>query len=212
MKFDVYFFDLDGTIANTYAGIRGGILYAAEKLGYPALPEEKIATFIGPPLADSFAREFHLTEKEALIMQDVYREYYVEKGVHQFRIFDGFEEMLQALKDAGKDLYVVTSKPTPQSTVIIKESGLAPYFTAIIGATLDGSISKKADVIRHALTDFGITSTSIVMVGDTDNDILGAKANHLPSIAVRYGFGTDEELRAAEPEYMVDTPLEILDI
>lgn len=212
MKFDVYFFDLDGTIANTYEGIRGGIRYAAQELGYPPLPEEKVATFIGPPLVDSFAREYHLTEEEALVMQEKYREYYVKTGVHEFRIFDGFSEMLQALKANGKELYVVTSKPTPQSEVIIKESGLAPYFTAVIGATLDGSISKKEDVIRHALTHFGISSDSIVMVGDTDNDILGAKKNHLPSIAVRYGFGTDQEIAAAKPDYIVDTPQEILAI
>ena len=212
MKFDVYFFDLDGTIADTHPGIRGGILYAAEKMGLPPLPEEKVATFIGPPLVDSFMREYHLLKEEALLMQDAYREYYVSTGVHQFRLFDGVETLIRTLRENGKDLYVVTSKPTQQSTVIIEESGLAPYFTAVIGATLDGRISKKADVIRHALSDFGIPAASIVMVGDTDNDILGAKANGLPSIAVRYGFGTEAELCAANPDYTVDVPPDILNI
>ena len=212
MKYKVYFFDLDGTIADTYPGIRGGILYAAEKMGLPPLPEEKVSTFIGPPLVDSFAREYNLTLEDALRMQDAYREYYVKNGVHEFRIFDGMRELLSALKNAGCDLYVVTSKPTQQSKIIIEESGLSPYFTAVIGATLDGTISKKADVIHHALSDYGIFSDSIVMVGDTDNDILGAKENGLPSIAVRYGFGTEEELLSAVPDHIVDAPLDILTI
>ncbi len=208
MKFDTYFFDLDGTIADSSEGVFGGISYAAQKVGFPVPSDEVKRTFIGPPLTDSFIRVYGCTDEEADALLMAYREYYVTEGVFRFRIFDGMCELLKKLKAAGKDLYVVTSKPTPQATTLIEAAGLSQYFTEIIGATLDGSRSKKVDVLRYALTR--VKSSSIVMVGDTDNDILGAKAHNLPSIAVRYGFGTEEEF--SDATYIVDTALEILDI
>ncbi len=213
MKYQIYFWDLDGTLANTFPGIRGGILYAAKKMNLPPLPEEVIPSFIGPPLTASFRKTYGLSEKSALEMLRHYREYYLSTGAHLFRLYDGVQDTLRRLKEAGKQNYVVSSKPTPQCTIIIEKSGLSPYFDGIYSATPDNTISKKTDVIRYALSSLSLThEDGVVMIGDTDNDILGAHDHGLPSIAVSYGFGTKESVAAARPTYTVDTPTEILTI
>ena len=57
-------FDLDGTLLDTKAGIFESIAYAVQQLGYPALSAQKMETFLGPPLPDSFVRNFSCSEIE----------------------------------------------------------------------------------------------------------------------------------------------------
>ena len=62
----------------------------------------------------------------------------------------------------------------------------------------------KTSIIAHALESFDLDSGCSVMVGDRDQDILGARANGLPALAVTYGFGHRDELAAAGPEHSAD--------
>lgn len=76
---------------------------------------------------------------------------------------------------------------------------------------MDSSRSKKGDVIAHALEVCGITDkTDVVMVGDREHDVLGAKENGLDSIGVLYGYGSREDLEKAGAAYVAETVEDIL--
>ena len=78
---------------------------------------------------------------------------------------------------------------------------------------MDGVRSKKADVISYALKKAGVYDLSeTVMVGDREHDIIGAKQVGMDSIGVLFGYGNYEELENAGANYIVNSPLEILDI
>ena len=62
----------------------------------------------------------------------------------------------------------------------------------------------KTSIIAHALGSFDLNAESSLMVGDRDQDILGARANGLSSMAVTYGFGHQDELTAATPDHSAD--------
>ena len=204
-------FDLDGTLTNPVLGITNGFIYALEKYNIKVLEVEKLYSFIGPPLFDSF-KTFNFTDEEANQAVMYYREYYKDKGLLENELYDNIHIMLQSLKDRGYLLVVATSKPTVFSVEILKHFGLDKYFTFVSGASLDGKLSKKGDIIKVALDNLNLKPSETIMVGDRKHDIFGAKEHNLDSIGVLYGFGNEEELVDAGATYIIKEVLDILNI
>lgn len=205
-RFDTILFDLDGTLTDPALGITNSVMYSLEKFGIPVPDRTKLYPFIGPPLLDSYMERFGMTKEEAEQAIAYYREYFKEKGLFENTPYPGISEMLAALKAAGKRLYLATSKPIVFAERILEHFSLAPYFNGAVGATLDGKLSEKEDVIAEALRRYQITDLShTAMVGDRKFDILGAKKNHLISVGVLFGYGSHEELTEAGADHLAET-------
>jgi len=109
---------------------------------------------------------------------------------------------------------VATAKPEHMAVRILEHFGLADYFCFIAGITQDKSIpddpnarATKEEVIRYILRTNGILDPeNAVMVGDRGGDIRAARMFGLQTIGVAYGYGTEEELRAAGADHIADTP------
>lgn len=209
-EYHTYFFDLDGTITDSSLGITNSVIYALKKFGIEENDRRKLYKFIGPPLTDSFKEYYGFSKEEAIRAVAYYREYYQEKGIFENRVYDGFEEMLKKLKAAGKRLVVATSKPEPYAKRIIEHFGLGSYFDYVAGMGLDGRRGEKADVIRYALSACGIKDKSgVLMVGDREHDVIGAKKMGIDCLGVLYGFGNRKELEEAGADYIAETVEEI---
>lgn len=195
MKYKYILFDLDGTLTDPVEGITNSVAYALKKMGYTKFDMDTLKKFIGPPLKDSFMQYFEFTEAEADQAVLYYREYFKAKGIDENQIYDGIVDLLSELHDRGKVLIVATSKPTVFAETILKNFDIAKYFTCVMGSNLDGTRTRKADVIVATLECVGITDYSqAVMIGDREHDIIGAKAVGIDSISVEYGHGSYEEL------------------
>lgn len=208
MKYNWIFFDLDGTLTQSGPGIINSVKHALRKMGKPELPEETLRHFIGPPLSDSFVKFCGCTQEEAKQGIVFYREYYTSGGMFENELYSGVEEMLRKLKNAGLRLAIATSKPEFMSVQIAEHFHLNQYFEAICGATVDEKRVKKSDVIAYALEMLGISQEqkdAVLMVGDREHDIFGAKENGLDSMGVLYGYGSREELCEAGADYIVGT-------
>lgn len=139
-----------------------------------------------------------------------YRAYFVPTGMFENAVLPGIPELLAELRDAGKRLYVATSKPTIYAERILAHFDLARFFRKICGASLDETHSAKAEIIGDILAAEPETPHArAVMVGDREHDILGARANDIPSIAVTYGYGSLDELYAAQPTHLASTVAEL---
>lgn len=212
-EYSTVLFDLDGTLTDPGLGITNSVAHALRRLGITPPDRRELYKFIGPPLYESFERFYGLSHEDALRAVEYYREYYPDKGIYENFVYDGIPEVLKSLKDAGKTLIVATSKPYVFAEEIMKHFSLAEYFTYIAGATLDGSRILKADVISHAFNKCGITDLSgVVMVGDREHDVFGAKAMGVDCIGVLYGYGSREELEKAGASYIAETPRDIAKI
>lgn len=212
MNYQYILFDLDGTITESGPGIINSVYYALTKMGYEVTDKDDLKKFIGPPLTDSMQKYYGMNEEEALQAVVYYREYFSETGIFENSVYNGFIEALKALKEQGKILAIATSKPEEYAKRIADKFGFTDYFKGIYGATMDGSLVKKADVIHYALKSLGISEkeyTQVLMVGDRNHDILGAKANGLDSMGVLYGYGDREELEAAGADYLAETPQDV---
>ena len=211
MKYEYCLFDLDGTLTDPAVGITNSVMYALEKFGIHVSDRTELFPFIGPPLDYSFKAFYGFSEEQAADAIKYYREYFGVTGLFENKVYDGIPEMLDELKNKGIRTAVATSKPYEFSVRILEHFDLMKYFDHVGAATMDGRISKKADVIAKLLSDMDIKDmSSLLMIGDRYHDIEGAKANELDSAGVLWGYGSAEELTKAGAEYLIERPGDIL--
>ena len=204
-------FDLDGTLTDPGLGITNSVIYALSKFGIPVSDRRELYKFIGPPLLDSFRDYYGFSPEDSIRAVQYYREYFKDYGLYENEVYDGIPQVLAELKRQGFQLVLATSKPEEYAVEILKHFHLDQYFTFAAGATMDGTRSKKADVIAYAMSHCGITDpASAIMVGDRKHDILGAAEHGLKTIGVLFGYGSKEEFEQAGAVDMAQTPADIL--
>lgn len=213
-------FDLDGTLTDPKPGITGCVQYALHKFGIEEPDLDKLEPFIGPPLLDSFQEFYGFDEEKGLQAIAYYRERFSTVGLFENEIYPGIAQMLARLQKAGSRLAVASSKPTVFVTRILEHFGILSYFDVIVGSELDGTRGRKEEVVEEALRQLlcdgsgeeearGKSRHDIVMVGDRKYDITGAKAHHIASIGVAYGYAAAGELEAAGADVIVETVEEL---
>lgn len=204
-------FDLDGTLTDPAEGITNSVAYSLSKYGIEVSDKKELYKFIGPPLKDSYIEYYGFSESDAVKAIEYYREYFKPKGMFENEVYEGVPELLEELKQNGKKIILATSKPEVFSTEILKHFDLYKYFDFVSGATLDGTRSKKADIIAYAISEMGITEKEkCLMVGDRAQDINGAIANGIDSLGVLFGYGDREELESAGATYIAESVKDIL--
>ena len=212
-SYNTIFFDLDGTLTDSSPGILGSVKYALTEMGREIPDEKVLGEFLGPPLTDSFTQFCGMTYEEAKEAATLYRQVYVDKCVTENSLYDGIVQTLDSLKKAGKILAVATTKPIFLAEKIVTHYGIRDYFTAVCGASPDGSGGDKAAVIRSALEVCGETDLNqALMIGDRFYDIEGAKTVGIDSVGVLYGYGSRPELEKAGATYIVSDAAEIAEL
>lgn len=203
--FDIIFFDLDGTLTNPELGITTCVQYALESMGIDEPDRKKLIPFIGPPLKVMFMGMYGMSEADADSAVDKYRERFSSVGLYENEIFDGIPEMLKSLTESGKKLALATSKPYIYAVEILKHFDILKYFDEVFGPGLDELHISKSVIVERAVNRYGMENRSrMVMVGDREMDIKGAKDNGIASVGVRFGFAAENELESAGADYFAD--------
>ncbi len=197
-KYQYIFWDLDGTIINSYEGVSNCVRYALGHFGV-AVEENQMRRFIGPPLRRSFPEYCGLSPEQTEEAVRLYRERYVPVGVYECELFPGVGETVEAFRNAGLVQLITSSKPEMQCRRVLGKFHLAEQFDGIVGASNDGKIDTKIQVLNEAFRrmeqqnpDF--SREQVVLIGDTHFDADGAREAGIDCIGVSYGFGTKEEL------------------
>ncbi|MBD2529863.1 HAD family hydrolase [Nostoc flagelliforme FACHB-838] len=203
-------FDLDGTLTDSKLGITRCIQFALSELGYKPPDADELHWCIGPPIKDSFSLLLK-TSDDAVLEQAIslYRSRFATIGLFENSLYPQISETLNTIRFAGYQTFVATSKPHIYATQIIEHFGLSSLFNGVYGSELDGTRSVKADLIYHILATEKLSPSHVVMVGDRSHDMIGAKHNHLTTIGVTYGYGTEEELKTHGADLIAHTPDEI---
>lgn len=205
-------FDLDGTLTDPKEGITRSVEYALNKFDIAVEHLDLLLPYIGPPLYDSFVQIQGLTEEQAAQAVVYYRERYSTLGMFENNVIPGIPELLEALAGMGYTLYVATSKPTVFAEQILKHYGLDGYFKHVAGSNLDGTRSRKREVIQYVLDQNAIAAEGAIMIGDREHDIIGAKGCGVASVGVLFGYGSEAELSAAGADYIASTVEQLQEI
>lgn len=209
---DTVLFDMDGTLSNSFEGISGGVLYALEELGFPLPSRGSLTSFVGPPLFDEFKRRFGMDDETARKAVRLYRVYYPQKGIYEQSPNEGAEELLKLLKERGVKICLATSKPQEYSEKILANFGFENYFDAVVGATFDGKLSAKEDIIALALKKTASKPETSLMVGDRFYDVEGAHACGVRCAGVLCGFGSRREFEECKADFIAEKLLDIMKI
>ena len=204
------FFDLDGTLTDSGEGIINCATLALEHFGLPVPPREEMGVFVGPPLDQTFI-QFGVPADKAQEAIDVFRSRYLVTGKFENAPYPGIHDLLDTLKKQGHRLFVATSKPESTAIEVLNKFELAGFFEQIVGAIMDGSRVHKADVIAYLLSLIG-TPDNILMVGDTEFDVIGAAAHGISTVGVSWGYGKVEAMQQAGAIAIANTMEELLDI
>lgn len=212
-RFRTVLFDLDGTLTDSAPGIKASVRYALDNLGVRDYDDAVLYKFIGPPLIWSFKEFFGMSDERAAEGLALYRYDYNERGgKYNARVYDGVEETLRRMRDAGIGLGVATAKPENTAKEVIAHFGLDKYFGCVSGGNPDEKRCGKRDIILHAMELLGETDrAAVLMVGDREYDITGAKEAGVTAMGALYGFGSECELVAAGADMLVFTAGEIAD-
>lgn len=199
------FFDLDGTLVDSSIGIHNGFTYTFEQLGVPSPDAKTIRSFMGPPLETSFSSCLPANQIELAIQ--LYRSYYKEKGMYEAQLFPQIKDLLTELAQQYP-LYITTTKNTPTAVHMTSNFGIDHFFDGIFGSSLQAL--HKADVIRQALTAHHLAPETVVIIGDTKYDMIGAQETGIKKLAVTWGFGDVEDLMTYQPDWVAHQPTDIL--
>ncbi len=188
-RFKAAVFDLDGTLLDTSAGVLSSVRYTITHFGLMMPREEQLKSFIGPPIQDSFAKMYGLDGDILQEIATVFRNRYKEKDLLKAVPYKGIYEVFETLIEYGIKPAIATYKRQDYATEILVHFGFDRYTNIMYGVDHENRL-KKNDIIQKAMHDAGVECPGdAVMVGDSDNDAVGAELLGVKFIGVTYGFG-----------------------
>jgi len=206
MKFFSALFDLDGTLLDTIPDLALACNAMRADLDLPALPQERIATFVGKGTENLVRRALAdvpgAAPDTAQALDLFHRHYALCNGRHS-RLYPGVLEGLRDFLDQGLRLAVVTNKPERFARPLLEQTGLAPYFELVVGG--DTCARKKPDPLPflHACEQLGMAAASALVVGDSLNDAQAARAAGIPVLLVPYGYNEGRDVQSLESDGIV---------
>ena len=213
MKFNSVIFDLDGTLLDTLGDLRDSVNYALEKNNLPKRTTEEIRSFVGNGIRLLIERS--VPENIPLEIVDKcffdFKEYYKDHSANLTKPYDGIIDLMKELKSKGVKIAVVSNKADFAVKTLMED-----YFSGLCDCAYgerEGVPRKPApDGVFCAVSEMNSEIENTVYIGDSEVDVETSKNAKLPCIAVTWGFRDKKVLESLCPEYIVDSPSDILNI
>ena len=206
-------FDLDGTLIDSSEGITKSTQYALAHYGIIENDLSKFYKFIGPPLVASFKKYYDFPEEQAVEAVAVYRERYNKIGLFECSLYPGVRECIEKLKAQGYLIGMASSKPEVSCRRILEHFGILELFDDVVGATFDGRIDTKEEVLNEVMRRWSdVPKDEMCLIGDTMFDVEGANQVGIRTVAVNFGFGNVQEMVEAGAVAVCDDMEEVPEI
>ena len=206
-------FDLDGTLIDSSEGITKSTQYALAHYGIIENDLSKFYKFIGPPLVASFKKYYDFPEEQAVEAVAVYRERYNKIGLFECSLYPGVRECIEKLKAQGYLIGMASSKPEVSCRRILEHFGILELFDDVVGATFDGRIDTKEEVLNEVMCRWSdVPKDEMCLIGDTMFDVEGANQVGIRTVAVNFGFGNVQEMVEAGAVAVCDDMEKLPDI
>lgn len=202
--FDPILFDLDGTVIDSVALIRESHRHAVREVLGRELADDVLVANVGRPLIEQM-RAF--SEDRAQELLDVYRAWNHAHTADLLVAYDGIEDVLRRLVEAGRTLGIVTSKSGPTVQLAWDVLPLQQYFSVVIAAEDSERHKPEPDPILLGLRRLGHEpSPRACFVGDAPFDLIAGAAAGVTTVGVTWGFFPRATLEDLRPAAVVDTP------
>jgi pyrophosphatase PpaX len=211
-KIDTAVFDFDGTLMDTNDAVMSSWQYAARKLLGREFPERDLTATLGDPILRSAEKLFPGHDPDLVVK--AYREFHYEHFADMIRLFPGVKEMLETLSGRGYKLGLVTNRLRRTTEIGLRQFDIEKYFEAVVAVGEAPKDKPEPEHIWFTLGKLGSAADRAVLVGDSQNDIIGGHKAGLISVRVAWAVATDGSYgdRAAEPDYVIDTPAGLIEL
>jgi phosphoglycolate phosphatase len=203
---DTIIFDLDGTLLNTLEDLTDSVNFALGRQGYPLRTISEIRSFVGNGIRllveRAVPQEVVGTDTFEICFKD-FNDYYKVHMEDKTAPYEGINEMLRSVKNAGFKTAIVTNKVDYAAQELCNR--LFPEIDLVVGSVDDRPNKPAPDGAFYAIDTLGSVAENTIFVGDADTDILTAKNAGLKSIGVLWGFRDREIIEAEGAEYIVET-------
>ena len=213
-------FDLDGTLVNSLPDLCAAANHVRETFQLPSLPEADISHFIGDGIGKlvhrvlSYHRDGEVNEADWTQGFRTFIEYYRQHLTTYTRPYPDVETALTLFKARGLPLAVITNKNEILATQLLQQLHLADYFSLIIGGDTLPEKKPSPLPLTHTAHILGLPIQHLLMVGDSSNDILAAKAAGAMSCGVTWGYADMSKLnqqQETKPDIIIDHLSQIAD-
>ena len=207
---DTIIFDVDGTLVDTSQDIWRSINRALTQWGHPSVTYEEVRRYIGPG-AEHLVRS--LLPPGADNVQEVlsrYRSIYGKHCLEETDFYPGMKEVIERF--AHLNLTVATNKPRDITEKVLEGLGVMERFKAILGPEDVVHLKPHPEMVQKVLARVHTVPERAIMVGDTANDILAAKAAKTRSCGVTFGYNTKEAVLKQNPDFVVDDAAELEEV
>lgn len=207
-------FDLDGTLLNTVPDIAAALNRALAACSLPTHEQKAVEAFLGGGIRDAVMKATPEGTSEETIQRvlDLYRDDYVAHCTEKTTLYAGVTEMVDAFAARGLQMAVLSNKTEKTAQKIIAHFFPAGQFKAVFGRVKDRPLKPHADAAKPVLDVLGLAPEEIAYVGDSNSDILFAKAAGMLPIATPWGYRSREELVEAGAELIAETPMDLLNL
>jgi phosphoglycolate phosphatase len=203
--------DLDGTLLDTIDDLAAAANAMLVELGFEARPAAEMRRFVGKG-AESLVQRALTGSLDAPIDAQrlaeavpVFRRHYARENGVNARCYPGVVEGLAAMRANGLGLACVTNKPIAFTLPLLERTGLSPWFDVVVGG--DSLPRKKPDPAQllHACEGFGVAPSEAVMIGDSMNDALAARAAGIPVFVLPYGYNEGRPVAELDADAVIES-------
>lgn len=215
-------FDLDGTLINTINDLGQACNHALSACGFPTHKIEDYPRLVGNGINRLIERALpkeHRDEATVLRLREYFVPYYDAHNCDLTRPYDGIPELLQSLKAAGHTLAVASNKYQAATEKIVAHF-FPGTFDVVLGERIGVPRKPDPQIVYDILSLLHPVSSSILKeeleevlyIGDSLVDAETAHAAKATLVLCTWGFCTEQQLRTAQPKYMIQHPSELLNI
>lgn len=215
MRFSAVLCDLDGTLIDTIPDIISAVNAMRTDLGLAHLDDATIQSYVGRGTEDLVLRVLAHnpqgktpTDPELERGLEAFKRRYHEVNGQRSVLFDGVIQGLQAFAEAGCRLAVVTNKQTAFTLPLLQHTGLASFFEVVVCGDTCAQKKPHPMPFLHACELLGVAPQQTLVIGDSVNDAVAARAANIPVLIVPYGYNEGMDVRDLEVDDIVQSIVE----
>lgn len=206
-------FDLDGTLLSTEEDITNSLNKVLIDNNFQTKTLAEVKSFLGYGSLNLIKSSLPSDIDEEILnkVYNEYKEFYPKNSNILTKPYEDVLTLLKLLK-ANNYLIAITSNKMQNAVTELNENTFLGLIDLAIGERPKLPLKPDPEMLRLVLVEFGISTDEVLYIGDTEVDIQTARNANIKCVAVTWGFRTKKEISKFNPDYIIDTPLDLLEV